>query len=133
MDFCIVGPLTTPKPGGGECPMKWKKRGDFCYYFEMVETATWIDAHYECKRKHPNATLSNVEDIVESKWISDMTAEIKAEDVRSYGSFTPWIGLYRSKIGNKIFLSFFSFPKIVYIKGLSLNLIIISFLETCSH
>ena len=82
--------------------MGWKKRGSFCYFFEMEKSASWINAHYECRRKHTSASLTTVEDIVESKWILDMTSEIKAENIRSYGSFQPWIGLYRSRIGKVV-------------------------------
>ena len=97
--FPTAGPVTTPKAGDGECPIGWKKRADFCYFFELKKSATWLEAHYQCKRKHPTATLTTVEDMVEGKWLSDMTAEIKAENVGYYPSSAPWIGLYRSRIG----------------------------------
>ena len=102
MNSFAVGPLTTPIASEGECQVGWKKRGSFCYFFEMEKSASWINAHYECRRKHTSASLTTVEDIVESKWILGMTSEIKAENIRSYGSFQPWIGLYRSRIGKVV-------------------------------
>ena len=92
-------PVTTPKTGDGECPIGWKKRAEFCYFFELKKSASWLEVHYQCKRRHPSATLATVENMVESKWIMDMTAEMKAENVGYYPRSQPWIGLYRSRIG----------------------------------
>lgn len=67
----------------------------------METSETWLEALYECKRKHPSARLASVTDLTETKWITDTVTDMKSEGdlVFFFSTPQPWIGLYRSISG----------------------------------
>ena len=46
----IEGPVTTPAPGEGSCPLTWQSYGPNCYYFEVNDEKSWLGAQHECVR-----------------------------------------------------------------------------------